>query len=112
VVLNPLEALGAFAAELVKSGRVQAWVRLGVSIAASSFVTGLGSWGIAVLAGESPLRACAIAAIAISVCVISLWTRSPLTKGIPLCRPGRIEARRIEMLTTENPVSWGTEKEK
>jgi len=63
-------------------------------------------------AGESPLRACAIAAIAISVCVISLWTRSPLTKGIPLCRPGRIEARRIEMLTTENPVSWGTEKEK
>jgi hypothetical protein len=42
--------------------------------------------------------------------VLGIWLRSPLTKGIPILYPGRVEAARLEQLTSEGTVYSPNEK--
>jgi len=105
--LNPLEALASLTLGLIKQGKFQAWCRIAASMLMSALVTGLGSWGIAILSGEPFLRACAIAAVAVSSILITAWTMNPACRKIPLFWPGRLERERQRMLQEENVVSKG-----
>jgi hypothetical protein len=103
--LNPLEALASLTLGLIKQGKVQAWCRIAASMLMSALVTGIGTWGLAILAGSSFLTACAISAVSVSSVLITAWTANPECRRIPLFWPGRLERERQKMLQEENVVS-------
>lgn len=77
----------------------EAWFRLGMSIFGTSFVSFSFTFGTVAggaLANDvPPLIALAMGvasgAAASAVYVAVLWKRSPLTKGIPIAYPGKVE---------------------
>lgn len=110
--MNPFDTIGTFFVGLIKEGHLQAWYKLAVSCLATIFVTFFGTFGLTGLAlinsqnnytlilVISLLTACLHTALAVLV----LWMKSPLTKGIPIAYFGKIEAKRLEVLSSEGSV--------
>jgi hypothetical protein len=110
--MNPLDALATFGLGLIHEGHLQGWFRLAASIAATAFVSFFGTLGISAMTqvqqGATPHEALFLAAahasLVMALMVLGIWLKSPLTKGIPILYPGKIEAARIEQLTGEGTV--------
>lgn len=94
--MNPFDALGNFAVNLIKHGAVQAWMKLLVSCLVSSVVAFAGFFGSVLLSTKSFVLAIGSGSLAVSITLVSLWIKSPLTKGIPILYFGEIEVARIE----------------
>lgn len=108
--MSPFDAIGQFALGLIKSGHVQGWYRLIASVLATAFVTFWGILGIALVQGSGWAVSFGTASLAMSLAVLGIWLRSPLTKGIPILYPSKIEAARIEQLTADGSVFNPNEK--
>ena len=106
--LNPFEALATFLLGILRQGKIQDALWTVASFAMSALVTGLGTWGLAILGGAGLLKACALAAVAVAGILVTLWMTHPKTKGRPLMWPGRLERERQRLLLEENVVSHGT----
>ena len=109
-MIDPFSAIATFGLGLIKNGQLQGWCRLAASLIATAFVTFFGTFGIAVVGliqtnSAAPLTlGLAYASISMSVAVLSLWLRSPLTKGIPILYPGKIESARLKELGDSGEV--------
>ncbi len=76
-----------------------AWFRFGSSIAGTAFISFWGTWGVvgggALASGAEPLLALIsgffAGALTMATAVLALWKRSPLTKGIPIMAPMKVE---------------------
>ena len=106
--LNPFEAIGGFVAKLITTRVIEKYVKLGISVFISSYVTGLGVWGIGILSGAGFLNSCAMAAVAVSSVTITLWIK--YGKEIPIAWTGGVEAERTKILEKESIVSHGGNK--
>jgi hypothetical protein len=110
--MNPLGALAEFGLGLIREGHVQGWCRLAASILASAFVSFFGTLGLSALAelqagkpaSVAIILALAHASIVMALMVLALWLKSPLTKGIPILYPGKIEAARLEQMAESGTV--------
>ena len=85
-------------------GKVQAWIRLIFACSVSAFIAFFGIFGTTLLSTQSFLVSLGTASISMSVCVLLLWIKSPLTKGIPILYPGKIDTERIKQLTDDGIV--------
>lgn len=110
--MNPLNALASFAVGLIHEGHIQAWMRLLASILATAFVTFFGSFGLSLIAqvqsgvqySAAFVLALAHASALMALMVLGIWLKSPLTKGIPILYPGKIEAARLQELADSGTV--------
>ena len=76
----------------------QAWFRLGMSIFTTAFISFTGTWGFTIVTlheqGADDITALLLGfawgLIIMSVSVVGLWLRSPLTKGMTLVVPRKI----------------------
>ncbi len=110
--MNPLDALAKFGLGLIHEGHVQAWCRLAASLIATAFVTFFGTLGVSTITniqvGTPPLAAIILAgahaSLLMALMVLGIWLKSPLTKGIPILYPGKIEASRLEQLASDGSV--------
>jgi hypothetical protein len=111
--MNPLATL---AIGWYRTGKLQGWIRLLASCLVTAFVTFFGTFGLIVgaLVNSGGVNALVIglaaASTAMALSVLSLWLRSPLTKGIPILYPGKIEAARLTQLTDDGIVYNPNEK--
>ena len=110
IELNPFSALADFFLGVLKQRKLQEIGKVAVSFFMSGLITSLSSWGLAILAGEGMLRACAISAVATSVILLQAWLRHPATKGMKLFWLGDLEKERIRALQEKNVVSSGNDK--
>lgn len=116
--MDPFNAIGNFAIGLIRTGKIQGWIKLAASCAATAFVTFFGIFGLSLtaalqsgtLAGQAIALSLGYASVAMAISVLSLWLRSPLTKGIPILYPGRIDAARLDTLEKEGTVFDPNEK--
>lgn len=92
-------ALSSLVIGIYHEGHIQGWIRLFVSCLATSVITFSGTFGLTLLSTKSLILALGSSMVAISVSLISLWIKSPLTKGVPILYFGEIEAARISDLT-------------
>lgn len=95
MTLNPL---GSIVVGLLANRQLQRWLRLLASLAGTALVTFLGIFGLTVLSAYPTVGAAGAlvlglgtASISTSVTVLWLWRRHPLTKGIPIAVPARVE---------------------
>lgn len=110
--MNPFDGIASFFVGLIHEGHLQAWIKLGVSCLATSFVTFFGTFGLVGLSLISSqnnytlifvislLTAC----LHMSLAVLTLWLKSPLTKGMPIAYFGKLESKRIETLTEQGSL--------
>ena len=94
--------IGLYAAnKAVNSGTALAeeWFKFGASIMGTAFVTFNGTWGAAIIAHFSTgsnIWVCLVlgfgeALLATAALVAWLWMRSPLTRGIPIAMPMKVQ---------------------
>lgn len=110
--MNPLDTLAKFGLGLISEGHAQAWFRLIASILATAFVTFFGTLGLSVVgsvqsgmpAVPAMMLAIAHSSLLMALMVLGIWLKSPLTKGIPVLYPGKIEAKRLEQLADSGTV--------
>ena len=87
-----------------KGKRRWAWFRFAMSIFGTAFVSFWGTWGVigggALTAGAEPIVALATGffagALTMATAVLALWLRSPLTKGIPILAPMKVEENLLD----------------
>lgn len=104
--LNPFAGIASLINGLIESRKINQWIRLILSCAASAFVTfffTFGSAGVAHLqSGMSPslsaVYACFESSVAMAVIVFYVWRKSPLTKDIPISAPGDVNEAEQKML--------------
>lgn len=106
--MDPLNAIGNFVVGLIKAGQIQAWYRLIASIILSSLITFFSTLGASIWLLYSQYGAVAAlilsfanACIAVSVIILALVKRSPLTKGIAILVPTKVEAQTADLLTKD-----------
>ena len=114
--MNPFDGVARLILGIWSEGKLQGWIRLLASCSASAFIVFFGTFGLTVriLASGPPVTALvmglAAASLAMALAVLGLWIRSPLTKGLALVYPGKIEAARIQQLTEDGTVYVSNEK--
>jgi len=108
--LNPFNALADFFLGVLRQRKLQQVAAVAISFAMSAMITALSTWGLAIIAGEGFLRACAISAVAVSVILLQAWLRHPVTKNLKLFWLGDLEKERIRMLQEKNVISSGEDK--
>ena len=87
---------------------VDAWFRLVASVIITSYVTGLGMWGLTAIGlyvkGVSIWIALgfgfATALLTTALVVYNLWTRNPLTKGISIAIPSQLAQAAVNQNVT------------
>jgi hypothetical protein len=111
------DALAKFVLGWIKNGQMQAWIRLLVSLAGTSFVAFFGVFGLTVITLTptlGPVGALIIglgsASLAMALSVLFLWRNSKLTKMIPIAVAGDIEAAYQETLEKQGFVISGEKK--
>ena len=79
------------------------WVRTGLSLFGTAFVSFWGTWGLSIWAlyprfGLWPALVLGYAdgCIVMASTVLILWKRSPLMRGVPIAAPTNIEQRALE----------------
>ena len=92
------------------AGEADAWLRFGASLFGTAFVSFTGVWGMSIWALYPRLGVLAALVlgfadglIAMSATSFLLWSRSPLTRGIPLMIPSQLaeKARQEDATYTE-----------
>jgi len=103
--MNPFDGLAKLIVGFVHEGHLQAWSRLAASILATAFVSFFGTLGTSIVAGREPMViAIGHASLFMALMVLALWLKNPLTRGIPILYPGKIEAARMEQLVADGTV--------
>ena len=98
---------GTYYKVVMKLNEADAWLRFGASLFGTSFVSFTGVWGMSIWALYPKLGVLAALVlgfadglIAMSATTFLLWSRSPLTKGIPLMVPSQLAEKAREENTT------------
>jgi len=108
------DPLGALARVIVgvystkkTAAEADAWLRFGASLFGTAFVSFTGVWGMSIWALYPKLGVLAALVlgfadglIAMSATTFLLWSRSPLTRGIPLMVPSQLAEKAREENTT------------
>lgn len=112
--MDPFNAIGNFALGYIKSGRMQKWVRFGASTLVSAFVTFWGTWGLAIPslypvvgAVGALILGFGAACVAMSVIVLYLWRRHPLTKELMVMTLGDVETALRQHMEKKTVVKTG-----
>lgn len=101
---------GTYYKVVMKLNEADAWLRFGASLFGTAFVSFTGVWGMSIWALYPRLGVLAALAlgfadglIAMAATTFLLWSRSPLTRGIPLMVPSRLadKARQEDTTYTE-----------
>ncbi len=85
-----LGPIGGIIGSLITKHAINQWAKLLVSLIVTSFVSGMGVTGSALMAGTKPLPAIGAGMVASAVNVAFLWYRSKLTKGVSIALPQNI----------------------
>ena len=114
MLFDPLSALArvivGIHATNKAAGEADAWLRFGAALFGTAFVSFTGVWGMSIWALYPRLGVLAALVlgfadglIAMSATTFLLWSRSPLTKGIPLMVPSQLaeKARQEDTTYTE-----------
>jgi hypothetical protein len=108
---DPLGALarvivGVYATKKT-AAEADAWLRFGASLFGTAFVSLTGAWGMSIWALYPKLGVLAALVlgfadglIAMAATTFLLWSRSPLTKGIPLMVPSQLAEKALQEDTT------------
>jgi hypothetical protein len=110
--MNPFTGIADFCLGLIREGHFQGWMRLIASLVITAFVSFFGTFSLSTLsqvqAGVPVIVAFPLAiahgSLMMSLMVLALWLRSPLTKGIAILYPGKLEAARLEQLVGDGTV--------
>lgn len=93
IALNPL----GFIAQLIAGYRIakglQAWLRLAAGMALSAIIAFLGTTGLSLLNGATWPYAIGAGMVATAVALLSLFTASPLTRGMAISIPQNVVRR-------------------
>ena len=111
MLFDPLSALARVIVGVYSTNRkaeeADAWLRFGASLFGTAFVSFTGVWGMSIWALYPRLGVLAALGlgfadglIAMSATSFLLWSRSPLTKGIPLMVPSQLAEKAREEDTT------------
>jgi hypothetical protein len=118
VLFDPLAALASLITGKMavdKAGKIAGltldeadrWFRFGASLFGTAFVSFAGSWGLSIWAlypkfgiGASLGLGFADGLIAMAATVFLLWSRSPLTQGIPLMVPSKLAEKAVQQDST------------
>ena len=89
------------------AGEADAWLRFGASLFGTAFVSFTGVWGMSIWTLYPKLGVLAALVlgfadglIAMAATTFILWSRSPLTKGIPLMVPSQLAEKALQEDTT------------
>lgn len=111
MLFDPLSALarvivGVYSTNK-KAQEADAWLRFGASLFGTAFVSFTGVWGMSIWALYPKLGVLAALVlgfadglIATAATTFLLWSRSELTKGIPLMVPSTLAEKALEENTT------------
>ena len=114
MLFDPLSALARVIVGVYSTNKTaaeaDAWLRFGASLFGTAFVSFAGVWGMSIWALYPKLGVLAALVlgfadglIAMSATTFLLWSRSPLTRGIPLMVPSQLaeKARQEDTTYTE-----------
>lgn len=90
--LNPLQLIG----DLVKTHKLNEWLKLLVSLCFSGFTSFCFSCGSALTAHRPSWEAFGIGLVMCSVMMTVTWRRSPLTKGLIVALPAEEAVTELE----------------
>jgi len=111
MLFDPLSALahiivGVYATKKTAE-EADAWLRFGASLFGTAFVSFTGVWGMSIWALYPKLGVLAALVlgfadglIAMAATTFLLWSRSPLTRGIPLMVPSQLAEKALQENTT------------
>lgn len=102
--MSPFDLLSKLILGIYHEGHIQAWIRLIFACSISAFVSFFGIFGTTLLGTSSLIISLGTASVSMSVCVLLLWLKSPLTKGIPVLYPGTVDVKRVEQLEANGIV--------
>ena len=111
MLFDPLSALARIIVGVYSTNKTaaeaDAWLRFGASLFGTAFVSFAGVWGMSIWALYPKLGVLAAlilgfadGLIAMSATTFLLWSRSPLTRGIPLMVPSQLAEKAREEDTT------------
>ena len=89
-MFDPVSLVSAFFFGWKKANRAKAWGRLVFSMAFSGIVSYYGAAGAALIAGQPELIAKGIGMLAVAVSLLSLFTKSNLTRGMSISVPNEV----------------------
>ena len=111
MLFDPLSALARIIVGVYstnkKAEEADAWLRFGASLFGTAFVSFTGAWGMSIWALYPRLGVVAALVlgfadglIAMAATTFLLWSRSSLTRGIPLMVPSQIAEKALQEDTT------------
>lgn len=111
-------AIAGIITGLIRTHKIDQWAKLILSMGGTAFVTFFGTFstvGLSTLAAGRGLPEAfgwALFTAAGSMAAITFfgWTRSPLTKGIPISAPGSVVETQNKILRDQNVVTWEGKK--
>ena len=93
--MNPFDALAEFVLGRMKQSAMALWLKLIFELVFSAIVAFLFVAGTVALSTRSWLVGLATGMVMAAICMVAVFRRSPLTKGLTVVLPGAEAAREI-----------------